>query len=251
LQACQTIKKGHSNHLSGLLAFWPQEASQRQIIGHVHSTVFGRKLQAIIEHINMNKPQVFTLLDFFTFGLLALVALVAAIAVLASGVPLEAKALMTVVCLVFSGIYVFLLVMRKKSIDSCAFFTENGWGVRNNSSAVITKEAVDSEIQLTIDLWKQVLRWDDAVDAALKANYMIVFQDGIYVEPTTGFKDSGTVIASRFSAFDGQIIIAQMEKLSLPVSALKHEVGHIIYFGKYGVLDNVQTHKYMTDNKLP
>jgi hypothetical protein len=197
----------------------------------------------------MNKPQVFTLLDFVTFGMLAVIAIVADVATWMSDAQFQAKALMTTVCVAFAAIYAVVLFMRKKTIDSCDFITDGGWGVRNHSKTKVTKEEVEAEIQKAKDLWAAVIHWDDAVDAALKKNYMVVFEDG--VGEADGRKIAGITIASRFSAFDGELIIYKMDTLTLQTSALTHEVGHLIYFGKYGVLDNDVTHKFMADHNLP
>ncbi|MCK9567354.1 hypothetical protein M0R72_00205 [Candidatus Pacearchaeota archaeon] len=198
----------------------------------------------------MNKPQVFTLLDFVTFGMLAVIAIVADVATWMSDTQFQAKALMTTVCVAFAAIYAVVLFMRKKTIDSCDFITDGGWGVRNHSTTHITKEEIEVEIQRAKDLWAPVIHWDDAVDAVLKKNYMIVFEDGVGTDPCTGKRIAGITIASRFSAFDGQIIVYKMDTLTLKASALIHEIGHLIYFGKFGILDNEITHKYMADHML-
>ena len=127
----------------------------------------------------MNKPQVFTVLDFVTFGLLAVFASVADIGTLLSDAPLQAKALMTVVCVAFAAIYGVVLFMRKKTIDSCDFITSNGWGVRNHSKTKITKEDVEAEIQKAKELWSAAISWDDGAEEQLRKNYMIVFEDGV------------------------------------------------------------------------
>jgi len=199
----------------------------------------------------MNKPKVFNLLDFVTFGMLAVIAIVADIAVLAGDAPLQAKALMTVVSLAFAAVYAVILIMRKKTIDSCAFLTDYGWGVRNNSKAVITKEEFDADFQKAKDLWASAIAWSDAVDAALKNNYLVVFENGVGVDPESNRKIAGITKASKFSAFDGELVIYEMDTLTLQTSAFKHEVGHLIYFGKYGELDNAATHKFMADHNLP
>ena len=199
----------------------------------------------------MNKPKVFTLLDFVTFGLLAVIAIVADVAVLASDAQFQAKALMTTVCVAFAAIYAIILIMRKKTIDSCDFITECGWGVRNNSRIKITKEEVDLEIQKAKDLWKAAISWDAGVDAVMNKNWMIVFEDNVGTNPCTGRRVAGITIAIKFSAFDGQLIIYKMDTLTLQTSALTHEIGHLIYFGKFGVLDNEMTHKFMAACQLP
>jgi hypothetical protein len=199
----------------------------------------------------MNNPKVFTWLDFVTFGLLSIIPIILTIVTWMSGVSFEAKALMAVVSLAFTAIYAIILIMRQKTISSCVFITEGGWGVRNNSGAKITKEEVEAEIQAVKDLWKKAISWDSGVDSIMNKNWMIVFENGVGTNPCTGGLVNGITLASRFSAFDGQIIIYQMDKLTLQASALKHEIGHLIYFGRFGILDNTMTHKFMAACNLP
>lgn len=199
----------------------------------------------------MNKPKVFTLLDFVTFGLLTVAAIVADIVTWISDAPFEAKAMMTVVSLCFGLIYVVIVVTRKITISSCDFFTECGWGVKNNSSIKITKEEVDLEILKAKSLWKDCISWDEKVDDVMNKNYYIVFEDNVGIDPCNGQRVAGTTLPVKFSAFDGKIIIYKMNELTLSNSALKHEIGHLIYFGKFGILDNTLTHKFMSECKLP
>jgi hypothetical protein len=199
----------------------------------------------------MNNPKVFTWLDFVTFGLLSIIPIILTIVTWMSAVSFEAKALMAVVSLAFTAIYAIILIMRKKTISSCAFITEGGWGVRNNSGAKITKEEVEAEIQAVKDLWKKAISWDSGVDSIMNKNWMIVFKNGVGANPCTGGLVNGVTLASRFSAFDGQLIIYQMDKFTLQTSALKHEIGHLIYFGRFDILDNTMTHKFMAACNLP
>jgi hypothetical protein len=200
----------------------------------------------------MNQPKIFTLLDFITFGLLSILAIAADIATwTSSDAPFEAKALMTAVSLAFAGIYIIIVWMRKSSIDYCDFITDGGWGVRNNSRAKITKEDVNFQIQKTKDMWNKALTWEPGIDAILNKNYMIVFEDNVGTDPCTGQRVAGSTLPIKFSAFDGKIIVYKMDELSLDNSALKHEVGHLIYFGKFGIWDNTMTHKFMSECKLP
>jgi len=199
----------------------------------------------------MNKPKIFNWLDFFTFGMLSIVALALTVVVWLSDTQLQAKALTTVVGLVFATIYAVILVMRKKSIDSADFYTFNGWAVVNKSSNTsIHPDLVNAEIQRTIDLWKKVIEWDANCDAAINKHYKVIFKDGILQESSDGFKITGQTLGVKFGAFDGQIEVGLSEK-PIEQTALAHEVGHVIYNGKFGVLDNDATHKYMQEHNLP
>jgi hypothetical protein len=196
------------------------------------------------------KPIIFTLLDFATIGFLAIVTLVASIVTLISDVSLEGKILMSVVCSIFSLIYAGVLIGRKRAIDSCEFFTNDGCGVINNSSNKITKEDVDNEIQRTKNLWAPIVSWAVVNDIFTK-KYLIVFEDLVGEDPRTKVQVAGVTISSKFSVWDGKIIIYKMDTLTIPTSALSHELGHLIYTGKYGIFDNETTHKFMADNNLP
>ena len=199
----------------------------------------------------MNKPKVFNWLDFLTFGMLSVVAIALTVLVWLSDTQLQAKALTTVVALTFAAIYVVILVMRKKGIDSADFYTFNGWAVVNQSSNTsILPDVVNAEIQRTIDLWKKAIEWDSNCDDAINKHYKLVFKDGILQENSDGFKVTGTTLGSKFGAFDGEIDVGLAEK-PIEQTALAHEVGHVIYNGKFGVLDNDQTHKFMQEHNLP
>jgi hypothetical protein len=196
------------------------------------------------------KPQVFTLLDFVTIGIMSIVAGGADIASWMSDVPFPAKILMTVVSLIFFGIYISILIARKISINSCDFFTEDGFGIINNSKSIITKGDIDNEIQRTKNLWAPIISWA-TVHEVLDKPYLIVFEDGVGKDPRTGNKIAGITISSKFSVFSGKIIIYKMDELTIETSALSHEIGHLMYAGKYGIFDNDKTHKFMSDNHLP
>jgi len=199
----------------------------------------------------MNKPKIFNWLDFFTFGMLSLAALALTVFVWFSQVQFQAKALTTVVALTFSSIYVAILIMRKKSIDSADFYTFNGWAILNQSSNTnIHPDMINAEIERTINLWKKVIEWNNDCDAAIAKNYKVIFKDGILEEYPGGIKITGNTISSKFGAFDGELEIGLAEK-PIEQTAFAHEIGHVIYNGKFGILDNEKTHAYMAEHNLP
>lgn len=198
----------------------------------------------------MNKPIIFTLLDFATIGILAIATLIATIVTLVSGVSLEGKILMATVCGIFSLIYAGVLIGRKRAIDSCEFFTEDGCGVINNSRSKITKEDVNNEIQRTKNLWAPIVSWA-VVNAVFTKKYLIIFEDLVGEDPRTKVKVAGVTISSKFSVWDGKVIIYKMDTLTISTSALSHELGHLMYAGKYGVFDNTLTHRFMSEHNLP
>lgn len=176
------------------------------------------------------KQTVFMWLDFLTFGMFAIIPIIATVATIASGAPLQFNALMSVVSLTFAAIYVYILYMRCKNINSVQFFTDKGWGVRNISSVTVTKEAVDSDIAKAIENWKEKIVWDSEIDKALEQAYLLIFQDGIIADQDfVGKKITGELISARTTVFVGTIKVGLVDSRPIEKTALKHEVGHIIY----------------------
>jgi hypothetical protein len=117
---------------------------------------------------------------------------------------------------------------------------------------LVTADNVNAEIKRGIKLWTDAVGWDDKCESQINKHYKIVFKSGYLAETADGWKTTGQTFADKFGAFEGLVQIGVQSNItSLEQTALVHEFNHLLYFSKFGILDNDKTHAYMAEHNLP
>jgi hypothetical protein len=198
----------------------------------------------------MRKPSWFRLIDFITFGQLALVAIVVFIYALTHKITTphatEGLYLLGTVALCFAGIYLRFCWDRKKWLDNFVWYPEYGFMVQKGDYKLASSEDISSLTRKTIEAWTP---YHPTAESIIKSevNWVWFERDlNTKVRDFVGRLCKGYTIP--FSHLMGVDFDLTTDKLSS--TAFEHELGHVIRGNATGQWDGEEHHKFMREHGL-
>ncbi len=193
------------------------------------------------------KLSFFNIKEFLSVGMLSVLSLIATVIVFAVLHPLqEAHALMTVVTLVFAGIYVRLLFARKAELDRFELIKGGNYRLMVRYSTYdVSPEDIKAEFDSTVQAYSEVFGTDRVQDAVEKAKtFWLIFEE-------MPLKIYGKNISGGTTYYTTNMTVGYVKGQDIKTTAFKHELGHIIQAGVSGVWDEAEHHKISKENNLP
>lgn len=202
----------------------------------------------------MIKPSCFKLIDFISFGLLAVISFSLTLYGLICGaLTVEPAALLMLMSLVFVGIYVYLVLIRKKFIDQYTLGV--GKILVNPNGYHITQEQLETEINRLKGLYIKV--FPNYLEDAFQDWIFVNFVPNIIILPYSkntkvyGFVTQGGSTANvSYSRKIGNEFVIDAD-MPIKNTCAGHEVGHIILGRLSNMWEQEESHAFMRAHGLP
>ena len=198
----------------------------------------------------MKKPSWFRLIDFVSFGGLALVSLAVFIYALCHDIKTphatEGLCLLGTVTLCFAGIYLRFCWDRKKWLDNFVWYPEYNFMVRSEAYKLATPEEIARLTKKTIDAWTP---YHPTAGVIIKSDINWVWFEkdlNTQIRDFVGRLCKGYTIPSSHTM--GVDFDTPTDALEL--TAFEHELGHVIRGNATNNWDGEEHHKFMREHGL-
>lgn len=202
----------------------------------------------------MNKPSCFKLVDFLSFGLLAIISFSFTIyGIICGALTAEPVALLILMSMVFVGIYIYLVLIRKSFIDK--YTLGAGKILVNPNGYHLTQEQLDNEIKRLKDLYIKV--FPNYLEDAFQDWIWVNFEPNIITLPYSkntkvyGFVTQGgsTANVSYSRKVNSEFIVDP--DMPIKNTCAGHELGHLILGRLSNMWGQEESHAFMRAHGLP
>lgn len=195
----------------------------------------------------MKKPSAFQILDFLSFGLVAIFSIAAAVFVISSDVVIEAKLLTSLCALVFLGIYLRIIHLRHLSLSKFEWFPQFGFMVDKDVWSG-SLDGMDEIIRSTVEGWKKAEGYDA---------YGVVEDKVVWVffkpAPITRIRNRIVDPKNGYTVARGYDLVIGFKETdkTLQTTSFAHELGHLIQGHATGNWDEATHHERAKKHNLP
>lgn len=202
----------------------------------------------------MKKPSFFTLKDFLMIGNLPIVSTIITIAMLFTFPFGEALALMITVSVVFWGIYIRLLFLRKAELDKFTFIDGKNFALMVDfGDYSCDNEDLLRATENALEKWENI--YENTKEKMKGTTFKVFFKEmPITVPGRVEFVDGKPKLQklTGYTIFYSSTINVgfKSKDQSLETTAFEHEIGHVIQGKVTGVWDEKKHHEVSKENGI-